>query len=93
MIIYSIIPMETIFHDHEIDKDKSNKIIELNGIKVEAKLIEEDIFEIQRIYSTNTQDYLKLWLQPGTRINLSYQIDNLFPKNRWSGRSKGDIID
>lgn len=83
MVIYSIIPMETIFQSQEKeDMVKSNKIIEINNIKVEARLIEEDIYEIQRIYSTNAQDYLQPWLQPGTRIRLSYQIENLFPKNR-----------
>jgi len=94
VIIYSIIPMETIFQaQQEEEKTKSNKIIEINNIKVEARFIEENIYEIQRVYSTNAQDYLQPWLQPGTRIRLSYQIENLFPKNRWSGWNKGDIID
>ena len=84
MVIYSIIPVETIFQSQQEEgKGKNSKIIEINNIKVEATLIEEDIYEIQRVYSTNVQDYLQPWLQPGTRIRLSYQIDNLFPQNRW----------
>ncbi|MFY9177724.1 MAG: YlzJ-like family protein [Caldicoprobacterales bacterium] len=85
MIIYSIIPIETIFSmDQQKDKDiEKNKIIEFNKIKVEARLIEEDIYEIQRIISTNIHDYLAPWLQPGTRIRLNYQLDEFFPKNRW----------
>ncbi|NLI61714.1 MAG: ribonuclease [Clostridiales bacterium] len=79
MIIYSIVPREMIFPQDESESRGQAKIIELNNIKVEAKLIEGEVYEIQRIYSANIRDYLKPELQPGTRIRLNYQVDKLFP--------------
>ena len=79
MIIHSIIPMETIFPSDQEEASQEGRIIELNNIKVEARLVEGDIYEIQRIYSTNARDYLEPGLQPGTRIRLNYEVDSFFP--------------
>ncbi|MGI5850794.1 MAG: hypothetical protein GX340_00035 [Clostridiales bacterium] len=76
MTIHSIIPIEDIFSIYQLPPQEQLQIIELNGIKAEVRLVEENIFEIQRIYTTNLQDYLRPELQPGARIKANYTIPN-----------------
>ena len=57
MTIHSIIPIEDIFSIYQLSPQDQVQIVELNGIKAEVRLVEDNIFEIQRIFTTNLQDY------------------------------------
>lgn len=84
MIIYSIVPTEQIFQMEHKPLEDQGRIVELNNIKAEVKLVEEDIYEVKRIYSTDVRDYLKPEFQPGTRIKMRFEVDSHFLyKNRW----------
>lgn len=69
-IIHSIVPIEEVLQLNKWEPTEGTKIIQWNMVKTEVKLIRDDIYEVQRIYSTNINDYLKPELQPGTRINI-----------------------
>ena len=49
MTIHSIIPIEDIFSIYQLSPQDQVQIVELNGIKAEVRLVEDNIFEIQRI--------------------------------------------
>ncbi|HHZ13037.1 MAG: YlzJ-like family protein [Caldicoprobacterales bacterium] len=76
MTIHSIIPIEDIFSIYQLSPQDQVQIVELNGIKAEVRLVEDNIFEIQRIFTTNLQDYLRPELQPGARIKANYTIQD-----------------
>lgn len=71
MLIHSIIPIEDIFSTNQWNPKEQFKIIEFNKVKIEVRTTGDDIYEIQRIYSTNLSDYLNPEFQPGIRININ----------------------
>ena len=84
MIIHSIVPTEQIFPTDDQKANEQYRIVNLSNIKAEVRLIEEDLYEIQRIYSTDVRDYLRPELQPGMRIRVNFEADNHFlHKNQW----------
>jgi hypothetical protein len=75
MIIYSIVPMEEIFSTNQWQCQEQFEMIKLDNIEMEVRLVGRNLFEIQRIYSTNPMDYLKPSLQPGVRLKGHYSVD------------------
>ncbi|MDM5309980.1 YlzJ-like family protein [Peribacillus frigoritolerans] len=69
MTLYTIVPEEIIFpHHHE----KTANLIEMiyNGVHV---MVEHDggrTFRIDRIVSTDPEDYMNVHIQPGAVINM-----------------------
>lgn len=84
MIIHSIVPIDQIFPKDNKDLKNQYRIVELNNIKAEVMMVESDIYEIIRIYSTELEDYLRPEFQPGTRIRVNFEVNNQnLHKNRW----------
>ncbi|MDW7675496.1 MAG: YlzJ-like family protein [Bacillota bacterium] len=69
MTLYTPLSPEMIYQEVEWLKAKPKKLIELNGVAVEVELLENGELKIERIHSTNPQDYLNAALQPGTKID------------------------
>lgn len=67
MIIYSPIPAELIWQDMD---EPQFKLVEhvLNGIPVQVRLIGTKEARVERILSTDPQDYLLASCQPGQNI-------------------------
>ncbi|PKM89976.1 MAG: hypothetical protein CVU87_03580 [Firmicutes bacterium HGW-Firmicutes-12] len=70
MVIYTPIPPEIIWQD---TNETDFKIIEekINGIAVNILVTSDSTARIERILSTDPQDYLKALYQPG--LNIEYQ--------------------
>jgi hypothetical protein len=68
VILYSIIPAEVIFGN--CDKDYENKFVEVDymGVKVQASMMENSKYVINRVISTSPKAYLNPKLQPGSII-------------------------
>lgn len=74
MILYTVVKPELIFNEFEHIKQESNiRIIQWNNVKLEVKLAGEGNYIINRIISTNPNDYLCPQLQPGMELKLDIQ--------------------
>ncbi len=68
MILYSIIPIESVFS--KMDTNISNDIIEIEyeGEKVEVFLLSNNTYIVNRVISTSLKAYLNPKLMPGRII-------------------------
>lgn len=75
MTLYTIVPEEVIFpHPHE----KIANMIEMkvNGVHVLVEHEGGSSFRIDRIVSTNPEDYMKSNVQPGEMVNVFEPLVN-----------------
>ena len=75
MTLYTIVPDEIIFpHQH----DKIAQMIEMkvNGVHVMVEHEGGSSFRIDRIVSTNPEDYMKANVQPGEVVNVFEPLRN-----------------
>ncbi len=74
MILHTVIKPELIFNALQPTEQESNiRIIQWNNIKLEVKPAGESNYKINRIISTNPNDYLHPQLQPGMEFKLDIQ--------------------
>lgn len=67
MTIYSPMPVEVIFQNQDqLDYKLVNQVFD--GVPVQVMVTSDGIARIERILSTDPQDYLKVALQPGQVI-------------------------
>lgn len=67
MLIYSVLPPEVLIAGLEGRSQEFEEIID--GIKVQVEPISENAAIINRVLSTNPQDFLNPKLQPGRLIS------------------------
>jgi hypothetical protein len=67
-MLYSPIPEEVIFQDVVWAAVKPKKLVQYQGVNVEVEVSESGEVKIERIISTNPEDYLIAALQPGCKI-------------------------
>jgi hypothetical protein len=67
MIIYSIIPLEQIVEGIEKETDDLCEI-NMNGVQMQVKMINEQQAQIVRLISPNPQDFLNASYAPGSII-------------------------
>lgn len=75
MTLYTIVPDEIIFPHHH---DKIAQMIEMkvNGVHVMVEHEGGSSFRIDRIVSTNPEDYMKANVQPGEVVNVFEPLRN-----------------
>ncbi|MFJ7747755.1 YlzJ-like family protein [Peribacillus sp. NPDC097295] len=75
MTLYTIVPDEIIFPHHH---DKIAHMIEMkvNGVHVMVEHEGGSSFRIDRIVSTNPEDYMKINVQPGEVVNVFEPLRN-----------------
>lgn len=75
MTLYTIVPDEIIFPHHQ---DKIAQMIEMkvNGVHVMVEHEGGSSFRIDRIVSTNPEDYMKANVQPGEVVNVFEPLRN-----------------
>jgi beta-lactam-binding protein with PASTA domain len=67
-MIYSPIPEEAIFQDVIWAAAKPKKLLQYQGVYVEVEELSSGEIKIERIVSTDPDDYLIAALQPGSKI-------------------------
>lgn len=74
MILYTVIPMESIFDSETETSVAENSSAEVEIEQGRAKLLAQPLpggqYKITRLISTDPQDYLKLEWQPGTIMSI-----------------------
>ncbi len=75
MVLWTIVPEETIFAEHI--EPMVYEEIEYSGQKVMVEKISQNQFRVIRILTTVPADYLRNELQPGTIITYKPVIESL----------------
>jgi hypothetical protein len=74
-MFYTIVPIEYIFEEEEPDEEETKKKndedleIRREGVSLMVQSLASGQYKINRIISTNPNDYLKTEWQPGTIMN------------------------
>ena len=67
---YSVIPYESVFADNSDTNNKACVGAVYKGVKMDVSPTDDGYFKIERIYSSNPQDFLNSGLQIGKKIIL-----------------------
>ncbi len=80
MVLYTIIDPELIASPPDLTLSLTDKeyrdiqVIDYEGVRLEVVPEIDKSYTVNRIISTDPADYLKPWLQPGSKIHLTYNI-------------------
>ncbi|MGY3717406.1 YlzJ-like family protein [Sutcliffiella cohnii] len=72
MILYTMMPQETIFPTASDDYSKQ-RVVSYNGISFMVQQTENNSFQIVRNLSTDPAHYLDDQYSPGTVINITFE--------------------
>ena len=70
MLIWSIVPSQTIWQSEDAEQSVQRKISEVKGAKVLVEPLADGKGRICQVLSTNPADFLRTDLAPGTIVNL-----------------------
>jgi hypothetical protein len=73
MILYTTVPLEEVFKEGD-NKAEYIQIPFSRGV-IEVELISASRAKIVRLYSSDLDDYLQPKLQPGTEIELKWEME------------------
>lgn len=71
-MLYSPVPEELVFQELTWATANQKRLIHFNGIDVEVEVLEPGEFKVNRIISSNPQDFLLPELQPGVRLQVKW---------------------
>lgn len=75
MIIYSIVPVEVIFQNVDIEDYQRAVTVEYMGEMIEAVPAGNMSYTITRVISTSPKAYLRPELQPGKEVRLPIKVN------------------
>ncbi len=70
MLIWSIVPSQTIWETAEKESTVKRKIMDIKGAKVMVEPLADGRGRILQVLSTNPNDFLREELSPGAIVNL-----------------------
>ena len=70
MLIWSIVPSQTIWQSSDAEQRSQTKVTEVKGVKVLVEPLADGKGRICQVLSTNPADFLRADLEPGAIINL-----------------------
>ena len=70
MLIWSIVPSQTIWQSEDAEQSVQRKISEVKGAKVLVEPLADGKGRICQVLSTNPADFFFSFLAPGTIVNL-----------------------
>ncbi len=70
MLIWSVVPSETIWQSADEKQRTQTKVTEVNGIKVLVEPLSDGKGRICQVMSTNPADFLRTDLAPGAIVSL-----------------------
>ena len=70
MLIWSVVPSETIWQSSDAEQCPQSKVTEVKGVKVLVEPLADGKGRISQVLSTNPADFLRTDLAPGAIVNL-----------------------
>lgn len=70
MLIWSIVPSQTIWQSSDEEQRSQTKVTEVKGVKVLVETLADGKGRVCQVMSTNPADFLREDLTPGTIVNL-----------------------
>lgn len=73
MILYTVVPPETIFSSEDDEKTNGEMVVAIHNFQLVVRP-KEDKWEVVRLLSTDPNDYLNDQYQPGQLLSLKPSI-------------------
>lgn len=70
MTLYTPLPLEIVLEQQEMPKERK-RIITMNNVNLEVEDLPNGQVKIQRVLSSNPQDFLRIEMQPGVILKYS----------------------
>jgi len=76
MLLYTLVPLEQIFDEDDMDNKprKKRRTLEVGKVMLEVEESNDAEYEIVKLISSNPADYLNTKYQPGNKIALKPQV-------------------